>query len=158
MHPISPEMVEAIFAEEAEPTALLVTLYSDDLLAPILACSDPDGIVSRGEQYDYFPFTFSWGGATASEPARGARLEIGNSDDRIMRAIRGLPSGAQVFANCELVRTVDPDEVEMAIMGARVSDIDVDDPKVTGQLATRTFDTEPACAQRYVAARTPGLF
>lgn len=154
---LSPEMVEAIYAEDGPETALLITLDSASLVTPIRASSDPDGTESRGEDYPHFPFSFMFGGAGQDEPARSSKLEIANSDARIMRAIRSLPPGAQVSATAELVLIDDPDEVELALVGARVGDVECDDPKVTANIMTRDFETEPACQARYIGARTPGL-
>lgn len=154
---LSPDMIEAIYAEEAEPTAILITLASTDLAIPIRASSDPDGTTSRGDDYEYFPFSFTFGGASQSEPSKPAQLEISNSDARISEAVRGLPAGAQLFATCELVRIDDPDEVELAMTHARIGDIELDDPKATASIMPRTFDTEPACSPRYIGSRTPGL-
>lgn len=153
----SPEMVEAIYAEDGPATALLVTIDSATLVTPIRASSDPDGTSSRGEDYPHFPFSFNFGGAGQDEPARQSKLEIANSDARIMRAVRSLPAGAQVSATAELVLIDDPDEVELALTGARVGDIECDDPKVTATVLTRDFENEPANQARYVGARTPGL-
>lgn len=154
---LSPEMIEAIYAEDGPATALLVTLDSPTLVTPIRASSDPDGTTSRGEDFPHFPFGFTFGGAGQDEPARNSKLEIANSDARIMRAVRSLPAGAQVSATAELVQIDEPDEVELALTGARVADIECDDPKVTATITTRDFENEPACQARYIGARTPGL-
>ena len=157
MQDMSPDAIEQFYSEDGPATALLVTLDSPTLDAPIRASSDPDGTTSRGLRFEPFPFAFMFGGASGDEAVRGAKLEIANSDARIMRAVRSLPAGAQVSASAELVMVDDPNEVEMAMTGARVSDIECDDPKVTANIAPKAFDTEPACVARYVRARTPGL-
>ncbi len=158
MQDLSPDMIEAIFAEDVEPTALLITLDSAGLDEPLRASSDPEGTVSRGESYTYYPFAFAFGGASQDEPARGAKLEIGNVDAIIAQTVRSLPAGAQVSVSCELIRTAAPDDVELAMTGARVSDIEIQDPTVSATIAPRAFNEEPACQARCVAARLPGLF
>lgn len=154
---LSPDAIEAIYAEDGPPMSLLITLDSDTLDAPIRASSDPDGTTSRGEDYPHFPFGFAFGGAGPDEPARGAKLEIANSDARIMRSIRALPAGAQVSCSAELVLTDSPDDVELGMNAARVQDVELDDPKVTANIQPKSFDDEPANQARYIGARTPGL-
>lgn len=153
---VSEDMVRASFARQVEPMAVLVTLDADGMAEPIRASSDPDGTVSRGQTFRHFPFGFSGGGASAEEPARRARLEIGNVDGRIAEAARTVTGTP--LATIETVRVAAPDVVELAIEEAKVGDIEVDDPKVTATLHPREFDTEPACKARYIIARTPGLF
>ncbi len=153
----SPEAIEQIYSEDGPAMALLITLDSATLVEPIRASSDPDGTTSRGFDFPHYPFAFVFGGAGQDEPSRGAKLEIANSDARIMRAVRSLPAGAQVGATAELVLLDAPDEVEMAVIGARVGDVECDDPKVTANIEPRSFDTEPANQARYIGSRTPGL-
>lgn len=156
MQDVSEAFVRAVYARDAEPTALLVTLSAEGLAEPIRVCSDPDGLDSRGESYEFFPFTFGWPGSSVDEPSRGATLVIGNTDGRIAEAVRFATGNP--LASVELVRTLAPDAVEMAIIGAKVSDVEIDDPKVTASLKPRSFNDEPACKARYIIARTPGLF
>jgi len=155
MQDVSEAMIRAIFKRAAEPTALLVTITAEGLETPIRASSDPDGTESRGDHFPYFPFTFGWGGAAADEPVRGATLEIGNTDGEIALAVRTI-TGAPL-ATVEVVRTASPDVVELAMVDAKVSDVEVDDPRVTAQIIPKNFEDEPACKARYIMARTPGL-
>lgn len=153
---VSEEMIRASFARQVEQMTVLVTIEAEGLVEPIRASSDPDGTVSRGETYRYHPFAFSGGGASADEPVRRVRLEIGNVDGRLSEAARTVTGNP--IATMETVRAVAPDVVELAIEEARVADIEVDDPKITATLNPREFATEPACKARYIIARTPGLF
>lgn len=153
---VSEDMVRAAFARQVEPMAVLVTIEAEDLADPIRASSDPDGTVSRGQTYRYFPFGFVGGGASLEEPTRRAKLEIGNGDGRVSEAARTV-TGTPI-ATIETVRSAAPDIVEIAVEEARVTDIEVDDPKVTVTLNPRDFMTEPACKARYIIARVPGLF
>lgn len=153
----SPEAIEQIYSEDGPALALLVTLESPELAQPIRASSDPDGTVSRGMEFEHFPFGFMFGGAGQDEPSRPAKLEIGNVDARVMQAVRSLPAGAQASVTAETVLIDSPDDVEMAVTNARVEDIECDDPKVTANLKPRSFEDEPACQARYIGSRTPGL-
>lgn len=156
MQDVTPDLVRAIFRRTVAPTAVLVTLEADGV-DPIRASSDPDGTTSNGEDFPYFPFSFAWGGASAEEPSKRAKLEIGSADGRIEDAIRALPNNAAPTATVQLVRVAAPDVVEVAIDGASVDDVEFDAPKVTANLSPRDF-SEPACHARYTAARTPALF
>lgn len=153
---ITEAYVRAVFSETIEETALLLRLSADGLEAPILATSYPDGLTSGGLEYPFFPFGFVWGGAAADEPAREARLEIGNTDGRIAEAIRQATGNPRI--DVELVRVSAPDVVELAMIDGEIKSVDVDEPKVTATIRGRSLDDEPACKARYIAARTPGLF
>lgn len=156
MQEVTEDYVRGAIARDAEPTVLLVTITAEGLDEPIRASSDPDGTTSRGDEYPYFPFGFAWPGAAADEPVRQAKLEIGNTDGRIADAIR--QAAGNPLVTVELVRKAAPDVVEMAMVDARLSDAEIDDPKVSGTLKPRSFEDEPACKARYIIARTPGLF
>lgn len=149
-------MIRESWSRQVPLMAVLVTLEAPGLADPIRVSSDPDGTVSRGDTYRHFPFTFAGGGASNEEPVRGARLEIGNTDGRIAEAVRA--ATGSVIATIETVRASAPDVPEIAIEEARVSDIEVDDPKVTGTIQPRDFATEPACKARQTIARLPGLY
>lgn len=156
MQDVTEDFVRAIFKRDADPTALLVTINAPGLDGPIYATSNPDGMTSRGVDYEYFPFSFSWGGSSADEPVRQASLEIGNTDGRIAEAVR-LATG-NPLATVELVRLAAPDTVEIGMVDAKIADVEIDDPKVTANLKPKSFADEPACQARYIIARVPGLF
>jgi hypothetical protein len=156
MQDVSEDMVRAMFSTDAPPMVILVTLEGGGLAEPIRVTSDPDGTVSRGEPYEFFPFTFTAGGASIDESVRGCRLQIGNVDGRIAQAARD--ATGKPTATVELVRKAAPDDVETAIVDAKVNDIDISDPTATATLLPRDFTNEPACSPRYVIFRTPGLF
>ena len=156
MQDVSEDFVRAVFKRAVEPTAMLLTLTADGLEEPIRASSDRDGTVSGGIEFPYFPFAFAWGGAAAEEPVKDASLEIGNTDGRISRAIRTAQGNPLI--DVELVRTSAPDVVELAMIGAKVANVDVDEPKVSASIKPKSFDDEPACKARYIIARTPGLY
>lgn len=156
MRQVSEDMVRAVFARAVEPMVILIEIVADSLDEPICVCSDPDGLISGGIQYVHFPFKFSWGGSGAEEISKAARLEIANVDGQIAKAVRD--ATGQPYANVMLVRKSAPDAVEIALQGALLSSIEVDDPKVTATLRSIDFSEEPACKARQVAARIPALF
>lgn len=156
MREVSEAMVREVFAEDGRLPATLVTFESSDLPEPIRATDHPEGIVSRGETFRFFPFTFSAGGASAEDPDRTMRLEIANLDALIAEAIRS--TAGQPICTVELVRVLDPNAVEIAFRDCEVRDVEVTGPTVIFQLAGRELSNQFACSKRYVQARTPALF
>lgn len=156
MQDVSEDMIREMFSTDAPPMTILVTLEGGGLAEPIFVTSDPDGTVSRGETYEFFPFTFSSGGHGVDDMSRGCRLQIANVDGRISQAVRS--ATGKPTATVELVRQAAPDDVETAIVEAKINDIDIDEPTATATLLPRNFSNEPACSPRYVVFRTPGLF
>lgn len=156
MQGVTEDMVRAMFSTDAEPFSVLVTISGAGLAEPIRASSDPAGTTSRGEFYPFFPFSFSAGGAGAEEISRSCRLQIANVDGRIAQAVR--QATGKPLATVEIVRAAAPDDVEIAIDGAGVKDIEIDEPSATATIIPRDFANEPACGPRYTIFRTPGLF
>lgn len=156
MREVSPEMIDMLFAEDAEKAILLLTLIAPGLDEPLYLCDFQGGVVSRGQEYEYFPFTFDIPGSSETEIVRESKLKIFNRDSRISNAIR-ISTGNPVVT-IEYVKQDDLDHVEMALVGAEVYDVEIDSPNVTASIRPKSFATEPACKARYVAARTPGLF
>ena len=152
---VTPEMVRAVYSRSVEPIAMLLRLSAEGI-SDLYLTNWPDGLVSNGDTYEFFPFTLKWPGASQTEPTKSVKLQIFNRDRRITEAIR-LAEGKPSFT-IEVVRTVAPDVVEMALTGAEIEDVEIDDPNVTGNISPRTFNTEAACSARYTFARTPGLF
>jgi hypothetical protein len=163
MQDVTEEMIRDVFAEDARVPATLITFEAADLEEPIRATDYRGdlgdglyGIVSRGVTYQFFPFAFTFGGASAEEPERQARLEIGNVDGAILHAIRSIE--ARPYLTAELVRVSAPDHVELAMSRSPLSDVDANAASIEMTLRSRNFDQVYACAKRYVIARTPSLF
>lgn len=152
---VTPEMIRGVYARVKEPKALLLTLMAEGI-DNLYLTNYPEGMVSRGQTYEYFPFGFKWPGSSQEDVIRNARVEIASRDERLMYAIRqatGVPK-----MTLELVRVAAPDVVEMTLKNAELADAEVDSPSVVGNLQPKTFKTEPACLARYIISRTPGLF
>lgn len=163
MQAVTEAMVRDVFAEDARVPATLITFDAEELEEPILATDyrgdlggGEFGIVSRGLTYRFFPFRFTFGGASAEEIERQARLEIANVDGSILHAIRSI--AGQPFLTAELVRVSAPDHVELALTRAPLSDVDANAASIDMTVKARSFDQVYACAKRYVIARTPSLF
>ena len=158
MEQVTEAMVEAAYRQGgALDGAILVRVWSDDLDDELLFTNREGGLVSRGETYRFVPFSWSFTGASADQPSREARLEIGR-DARLVDAIRRAPKNTTLYAEVELVRATAPDLVERAFRGARVPSSEVEGAMVGFTLSSKSFADEYACSKRYVRARTPGLF
>jgi len=156
MRDIDEDFVRSAFAETGDPTAVLITLNGGGMPEPIRVSSDPDGVTSNGVDFVHFPFSFTGAGSAGDEIAKQARLEIGNVDGRIGQQVRLAES--RLTIDVDVVRLADPDTIDRLLEGAEITDIEIDDPKITGTIKPREFSSEPACAARYTIFRTPGLF
>ena len=163
MQPVSENMVRALFAQTVEPLAILLTITSVSLPTPIMVTDyggqlrrNVKGIHSRGNDYLFFPFSFSWGGAGNGEIARDAQLTIGNTSGEIADALEACTD--QPIVTVEIVRVAAPDLVERAMTQAILTSAEEDGPKITGTIKPRQFDTEPACIKSYLPATTPAMF
>ncbi len=164
MQEVSEALIRQLFAEEAEEPAMLVTLESAELDAPIRA-TDHDGRISgttrrglrsRGEIFDFTPFNFRFGGAGEGDPIRDATFEVFVRDGEVISAVRQAMGNPTLTA--EVVRISAPDVVEMAMTAAQLADVEIEPPTMRSTVRARSFSEEPACKASYNPARTPGLY
>ena len=153
---ISDEMAAALWAQEVEPVAQLVTLSSDALEEEIRVCDQPGGLVSREQTFAYMPFRLQWSAASRESPFGEGRLSIANVDSRIEEACD--LAETPPLLTLELVRVSAPDEVERAIEEAQVPAIDGDETEVSAIIRPKDFNLEPACCAVYGSSRTGGRF
>lgn len=153
---ISDEMAAALWAQEVEPVAQLVTLESDVLDEPIRVCDQPGGLTSRDLDFPYMPFRLKWAPASREAPFGEGRLSIANVDSRVEEACD--LAETPPLLTLELVRVSAPDEVERAIEGAEIPAVEGDATEATAVIRPKDFNLEPACAAVYGASRTQGLF
>lgn len=162
---LSLDMVTSLFSQRVEPQAMLVTIEADGVDGgPLRFSSSPDGqtsngrqgLVSRGEDFEFFPFEIAFSGAGVGEVVRDTQIVIGNRGGQVAAALEGVTG--QPTLTLELVRTAAPDQVERAMTGATLTSHEEQGPKITGTLKPRRFDTEPACNKSYISANTPALF
>lgn len=162
---LSIEMVTSLFAQRVEPQAMLVTIVADGVDGgPLRFSSSPDGrtsngrqgLISREEDFEFFPFEIAFSGAGGSEVVRQTQLVIGNRGGQVSEALESVTG--QPTLTLELVRTAAPDKVERAMTNATLISHQEKGPSITGTLAPRRFDTEPACKKSYLSCNTPALF
>lgn len=158
MEHVTEEMIRDAYRQGgALDGAILVTVWSDHLDGDLLFTNREGGLTSRGQDFRFVPFGWSFTGASADQPSREARLEIGR-DARIVEAIRAAPKNTELRALVELVKVSRPDDVERAFTGARVPTAELEGASVVFTLLSKSFADEPGCSKRYVMARTPALF
>lgn len=153
---LSDNAIKNAYSSVVQPEAVLLTITADNLLEPIRACDQPDGIVSNGVFYQYAAFTVTFGGASIDEPSKGTRLEISNVDGSLTLAARTVKNRPRLLV--QVVRVNEPNVVEQQMIGVKMDDVEADDVNLVFSLSPRDFKREPACSPRYVIARTPGLF
>lgn len=156
MQDLSDDAIKNAYSSVVEADVALLTITATNLAEPIKCCDQPGGFTSRGVFYKFAAFTVSFGGASMDEPSKVARLEIENLDGSMMLAARTVKNRPSLLV--EVVRLNEPDVVEQSFVGVKMDDVEVDDRRLSFTLSPRDFKREPACAARYVIARTPGLF
>lgn len=153
---VSEDLIRALWGQEVEPVAQLVTVESDALEDPIRVCDHPGGLTSRSLPFEYLPFRLQWAGASREAPFGEGRLSIANVDSRIEEACD--LAEAPPLVTLELVRVSEPDTVERAIEGAEVPSVEGDETQASAVIRPKDFQLEPACCAVYGASRTPGLY
>ena len=153
---LSDDAIKNAYASAVQPEAVLLTITADNLAEPIYCCDQPDGVLSNGVFYPFAAFTVTFGGASIDEPSKGTRLEISNIDGSLTLAARTVKNRPRLLV--QVVRLDEPDLVEQQMIGVKMDNVEVDDSNLVFSLSPRDFKREPACAARYVIARTPGLF
>lgn len=153
---LSDDAIKNAYSSVVEPEAVLLTITAANLAEPIRVCDHPDGVTSGGVFYKFAAFTVGFGGASMDEPSKTARLEVDNIDGSLMLAARTVKNRPRL--DVRVVRLSEPDVVEQSLIGVRMDDVEVDDNRLSFTISPRDFKREPACAARYVMARTPGLF
>ena len=164
MQAFTEAMLRDIWADNSPPQAVILTIDEEALAAPMRFTNWPGllddptvrGIESGGETYLYAPFALSFQGAGPGDPARDARIEIGNAGGEVALAVRTATSRPTLEVGA--VRVDDPDVVELAMSGAILADVEISGPSATATIKPREFNSEPACQARHTVARTPGLF
>lgn len=156
MTDVTEAMVEAAFRGEPDAVAQLVTIRSDGLAEPLSVTDWPGGVTSNGVDHVHYPFQLSWAGASQDSPFGQARLTIANVDQTIEAAADAAEDAPEI--DLSVVRVADPNVIERALIGARITSTDGDRTKATAVIRPRDFNEEPACAVNYTPSTTPGMF
>lgn len=153
---LSPQGRAAVFAQSTDAEFIsLLTFTHPNLPAPIRLCSGGRNVMSRGEQYQYFPFDLIRPSATPDAPPQ-ARLAISNVDRRIVEAVRSL--SGDLFVSIELVLASQPSVLEEGPIHLVLRDVRYDELRIDGELQPEPVLTEPCPPDRYTPSRNPALF
>jgi hypothetical protein len=109
---------------------------------------------SDGQTYTAFPFTLDLPGEDMDSPSV-AKLRIDNVDQRIVQAIRGLPSAPT--CDFEVVIASQPTTVELGLNGLTLRNVSFDTFIVEGSINFEEIFTEPVTLEM-TPARFPGMF
>lgn len=155
----------AIYTQSTDECFItLVTIDHDSFVTPIRVCDDPfevlpdagvRGVVSRGDEYLYLPFSIELPAQDDTGVAR-ARLSIDNVSREIVAAVRQADSALSI--SIEVVLASDPDTPEVSVDDFRLNRVTYDALTVSGEISVEFFDLEPFPARRFTPSDFPGLF
>ena len=155
----------AVFAAQTkEVFIILATIDHPNFDQPFRVASDPyellpdagvRGVVSRGNEYIYLPFSITLPQEDETGVSR-ATLKVDNIDRRVVAAVRQANSAISV--TLEIVLSSDVDIVEMSIEDFRLQQVTYDAFTVSGDISVEYFDLEPFPSGRFTPSFFPGLF
>lgn len=163
---VSQGFLDAAFAQETgEVPICLLTVTHEDLEEPIYLSSDATtrlseqpliyGTDSRGQQYLYLPFEFTLPDDRGDSPPR-VQLTMDNIDRSLVAVLRGFSTPASVMM--EIVLASDLDTVEITMPSLQMSDVTIDDHKISATLVADALINEPHPAGQFTPGSFPGLF
>lgn len=163
--PLSNAAKQAIYAQSTDEVFIvLVTIEHENFEAPIRVCSDPfevlpdlgvKGVVSRGEEYIYLPFTINLPLQDEQGIAR-ASISIDNISREIVAAVRQASTALGV--SIEIVLASDVDTPELSVQDFRLETVSYDAFTVSGDISIEYFELEPYPARRFTPSDFPGIF
>lgn len=142
----------------------LVTITSDALTTPILVADDAfevlptagvRGVLSRGSEFIYLPFTLSMPNDDDTGIGR-AQISIENVSRQIIQAI--LSTSGQIDIKVEVVLASDVDVVEYVLDNFILESVNFDALTITGQMTIQYYDREPFPCKRFTPSDFGGLF
>lgn len=150
--------------QTGEVFIILITISSPDFADDIRIASDPKellpiagvrGVVSRGDEYIYLPFSINLPQQDASGVAR-ASLSIDNINREIVQAVRQATSALSI--TIEVVLASDVDTVEISVQDFRLERVTYDAFTVSGDISVEYYDLEPFPSKRFTPSDFPGIF
>lgn len=155
MRQLSPTALQSAFAQETgEVWLVLLTITHPSLTTPLRFVNDMQGLTSRGNVFQPFPFEVEFPGEDADQPT-DARLVIDNVDRSIVQTIREITSPPEVMM--EVVLASQPDTVEASFTGLVLRNVSYDAARVQGTLRFEDIMSEPVSLQM-TPQRFPGMF
>lgn len=155
----------AMYAQSTDEAFItLITIEHETFTEPVRVADDPfellplagvRGVVSRGNEFMYMPFTVELPAQDDTGIAR-ARISIDNISREIVAAVRTATSALTI--SMEVVLASDVDTPEVSIQDFRLERVTYDALHVSGDISVEYFDLEPFPARRFTPADFPGLF
>ena len=165
MRPLSNAAKHAIYAQQTDEVfIILATISNPNFEDDIRVCSDPyellpdagvKGVVSRGQEYIYLPFTINLPAQDDTGVAK-ASISIDNISREIVSAVRKASSSLGITIEIVLASAVD--NVEVSVQDFRLERVSYDAFTVSGDISAEYFDLEPFPARRFTPSDFPGLF
>ena len=163
---LSPGFLAGLYAQESDEIVIcLLTVTHDDLGEPIYLSSDPTerisddpliyGTSSRGNEYLFLPFEFTLPDDKSDSPPR-VQLSMDNTDRSLVSLLRSIATPADITV--EIVLASDLDEVEMRLPALQLSDVTMDESKISATLVADGLVNEPHPAGQFTPGSFPGLF
>lgn len=163
--PLSNAAKQAIFAQQtSEVFIILVTIAHETFDNHIRVCSDPfevlpdagvRGIVSRGDEYIFLPFSIELPVQDDSGVAR-ASISVDNITREIVQYVREATSALSI--TIEVVLASDPDTPEITVADFKLERVTYDALTVSGEISVEYYELEPFPARRFTPSDFPGLF
>jgi len=163
---LSPGFLAGLYSQESDEVVIcLLTVTHDDLGTPIYLSSDPTerlsddplvyGTTSRGNEYLYLPFEFTLPDDKSDSPPR-VQLSMDNTDRSLVAILRSISTPASI--KVELVLASDLDTVEITMPALQLSDITMDEGRISATLVADALINEPHPAGQFTPGSFPGLF
>lgn len=156
---------QALYAQETtEVFIVLLTIDHENFTAPVRVASDPfetlpiagqKGVVSRGDEYIYLPFSINLPQQDDTGVAR-ASVSIDNVAREIITYVRQASSALSI--SIEIVLASDVDTVEVSAPDFKLEQVTYDSLTVSGDISLEYYDLEPFPARRFTPSDFPGIF
>ena len=162
---VSEAFKQAVFAQQtSEVFIMLVTISHPSFPDDIRVCSDPfellpiagvKGVVSRGDEYIFLPFTVTLPAQDDTGIAR-ANISIDNITRELVQAVRNANSALSI--TIEVVLSSNVDNPEISVRNFRLDRVTYDALTVSGDISVEYSDLEPFPSGRFTPSYFPGLF
>lgn len=148
--------VAAMFSQETDEAFLvLITISHPDLSEPMRVTSDSVPTVSRGDTFINYVFGFVLPSDEEGSPPQ-TQIVIDNVNKIIVDTLRSISTPAQFLI--EIVRSSDPDTVEVMYDGFEMKTVRGDVFQISGELTIEDIATEPYPYRLFSPAEFRGLF
>lgn len=163
---ISDNAKKAVFAQSTDEAFITLAKINHPSFVdgPVYVCDDAmealptlggRGVISRGQEYVYMPFSMSMPMQDDTGLAQ-AKITIENVSRQIIDVARRADSSLSI--HIEVVMASDVDSPEITMPEFKIERIKYDAMSVSGDLSVEYYDLEPFPARRFSPADFAGLF